>query len=186
MPHSGLRCVSCRRDADVGPRRMSEQGAELRLTKSRHGRPCAGQPRRPDGSALENWPAHAFFSIWNAAPVGVGGRHKAGQDGLKTTDMAFAGLLTRVLCPDRLSSRPSRPSQVCLGLRFEAALILLGKSQINRGFRHARLLRTAPSLVTPASASRRRVPVRPRGPEPRSATPDRPASDKPCRCRAGP
>ena len=48
-----------------------------------------------------NWPAHAFFSIWNAAPVGVGGRHKAGQDGLKTTDMAFAGLLTRVLCPAR-------------------------------------------------------------------------------------
>ena len=39
-------------------------------------------------------PAHALFSIWNAAPVGVGGRHKAGQDGLKTTDMAFAGLLT--------------------------------------------------------------------------------------------
>ncbi len=33
----------------------------------------------------------------------------------------------------------SRSSQVCLHLRCEAALILLRKSQINRGFRHARL-----------------------------------------------
>ena len=75
---------------------------ELRSTLCRHDRPCAGHPRRPHGSSIERWLAHASFCFDRPVSPGVDGRHKAGHDDVdRPSCRAIEGFATRARRPGR-------------------------------------------------------------------------------------
>ncbi len=99
-------------------RRSGRLSGQCRTPLSRPDRTCSGHPRRPKKHRRWGWRKGGV-----PRRRGWPGQARPGRPAERIATVEL-----------------SRLSQVCLHFRFEAALILLTISQINRGDRHARLL----------------------------------------------